>query len=100
MIQSVTQEEMERLLQKEHPAWTSRAIFNEATQLLQGLDNRFEPFLRTYLDTGKMTDYTHGEFSLFLIRGLRRNCSYLQAVLLMDTYLKNPRNGRALILRR
>ena len=39
MIQSVTQEEMERLLQKEHPAWTSRAIFNEATQLLQGLDN-------------------------------------------------------------
>lgn len=27
-------------------------------------------------------------------------CSYLQAVLLMDAYLKNPRNGKALILRR
>ena len=31
---------------------------------------------------------------------MRRRCSYLQAVLLMDAYLKDPRNGKALILRR
>lgn len=31
---------------------------------------------------------------------MRHGCSYLQAVLLMDAYLKDPCNGKALILRR
>ena len=88
MLHTISNQELEHLLTLDHPTWTPQAIAQQAEEY------------RRYLDTGKPQQFQSGEFSLLLIQAMRRRCSYLQAVLLMDAYLKNPRNGKALILRR
>lgn len=100
MLNSITIPEMEGLIKTDHPNWAQDAIHNLAQEYINFMDSRLEKPLRTYLDTQKMTDFAHGEFTLLLIRAMKGNCSYLTAVSLMDAYLKDSLNGKALILRR
>lgn len=100
MLHTISNQELEHLLALDHPSWTDQAIAQEAEECRNFLDGRLDAPLRRYLDTGKPQQFQHGEFSLLLIQAMRCGCSYLQAVLLMDAYLKDPRNGKALILRR
>lgn len=100
MVRSITQKEMEALLRADHPAWDAGALERRAQELAGALDDRFDEPLRRYVREGEETNLRHGEFSLTQIRALRRKCSYMQAVVLMDAYLKDPLNGKALILRR
>lgn len=100
MLRAISNQELEHLLTLDHPTWTTQAITQQAEEYRQFLDDRLEEPLRRYLDTGKPQQFQSGEFSLLLIQALRHGCSFLQAVALMDAYLKDPRNGKALILRR
>lgn len=100
MLHTISNQELEHLLTLDHPAWTSQAIAQQAEEYRSFLDDRLDAPLRRYLDTGKPQQFQHGEFSLLLIQAMRHGCSYLQAVLFMDAYLKDPQNGKALILRR
>ena len=100
MITSVTDKELAIELAKENPFWTSEAISAEANEFLSCCDERLEPVVNKYINEGIISDFRHGEFSIFIIRALRHNCGFLKAVSLMDAYLKDPTNGKALILRR
>ena len=100
MLHAISNQELEHLLTLDHPTWTPQAIAQQAEAYRNFLDDRLDAPLRHYLDTGKPQQFRVGEFSLLLIQAMRHGCSYLQAVLLMDAYLKDPCNGKALILRR
>ena len=100
MLHAISNQELEHLLTLDHPTWTPQAIAQQAEEYRNFLDDRLDAPLRRYLDTGKPQQFQHGAFSLLLIQAMRHGCSYLQAVLLMDAYLKDPQHGKALILRR
>lgn len=100
MLHAIANQELEHLLALDHPSWTAEALAQQAEEYRRFLDDRLEEPLRRYLDTGTPQQFQSGEFSLLLIQALRHGCSYLQAVILMDAYLKDPLNGKALILRR
>ena len=100
MLHSISNQELENLLTCDHPTWTAQAITQEAEECRNFLDDRLDAPLRRYLDTGTPQQFQSGEFSLLLIQAMHHGCSYFQAVLLMDAYLKDPLNGKALILRR
>lgn len=100
MLNSISLSEMEELIKADYPNRASEAIRSLAQEYIDYMDSRLEQSLRTYLDTQKMTDFEHGEFSLLLIRAMKGNCSYLKAIVLMDAYLKDNLNGKALIMRR
>lgn len=100
MITSVTDKELALALAKENPSWTREAIANESKEFLSCWDDKLEGIVHKYIKEGVCSDFRHGEFSIFIIRALRHNCGYLKAVSLMDAYLKDATNGKALILRR
>ena len=99
----MTTELMKQLLLRQQPGWDSRYAQRLATQWVATLDPRLSDLLYTHCTTGKTPDFTHRHdteaFSLLEIRAIRR-CSYLDAVLLMNTYISDPVKGRAKILRR
>ncbi len=99
MLQGISIHELEMLLQREYPHWADSAYPLYANQIKQTMDERLESALSAYAADGTEVDYTHDEFSVLAIRRLRR-CSYLEALRLMDTYLKDPRKGRIHIMRR
>lgn len=100
MIATITNQELELFLSKEHPAWHAQSIRDYAKEYLSTIDDRLSPALEALVKTGERVDYQHGEFSLYLIQALRQNCSYWDAIILMDAYIKDPFYGKALILRR
>lgn len=100
MITNITNEELELFLIKEHPVWHTQSVQDHAKEYLSSIDDRLSPAIEALVRTGDHVDYQHGEFSLYLIQALRQNCSYWEAIILMDAYMKDPLNGKALILRR
>ena len=100
MLYSVSLEELETLIREDHPHWVSEAVHNRAIAYRDSLDARLEEPLRILIREKRMSDVQYGEFSLYHIRALRHNCSYFQAILLMDAYMKDPQAGKALIFRR
>ena len=99
MITSMTHAEMEALLRREYPNRAAEALTDTARKLLAQLDERLAPALRAYWVDGTEEDFYSGEFSILEIRRLRR-CGYMDALLLMDGYLKDARMGRLRIMRR
>ena len=100
MITCVTDKQLALDLAKENPSWTKEAIATESKEYLSCWDERLEPIVNKYIKEGVCSDFRHGEFSIVIIRALRHNCGFLKAVSLMDAYLKDPLNGKALILSR
>ena len=91
---------LENLYASAHPGWTGDAVHAAISDFLCGCDPRLEKTVETYASFGVESDYAHGEFSLSLIRALRRGCSFIDAVMLMSEYLHDPQKGKALILRK
>lgn len=100
MITTITCQELESFLSRENPSWNPQNIQARANEYLSTLDKRLGPYLAALVKRGERIDYQHGEFSIYLIQALRNNCSYFEAILLMDAYMKDALNGKALILRR
>ncbi len=91
--------EIESLLKKEHPYWNEEAIHRQATDIVNRLDPCFEEPLLALLRGEKSPDYQYGEYSIWRIRAMRHCCD-LDAILLLDTYIKDAKTGKALIHRR
>lgn len=100
MISTITCQELESLLSLENPSWDPQSTQERAKEYLSTLDERLAPSLTALVKEGKKIDYQHGEFSIYLIQALRHNCSFLEAIILMNAYMKDSLNGKALILRR
>lgn len=100
MLKNVTSAELAILLAREHPQWDPRVVQQQAEEHVAAMDSRLDPLLRQYLDTGETPNFRHKEFSVIQLQRLRKGTSYFTALLMMDAYLKDPVNGRALILRR
>lgn len=100
MITNITSQELENFLAKEHPSWHTQSVHNHASEYLASIDERLAIVIEAFVKSGEQIDFQYGEFSLYLIQALRQNCSYWDAIILMDAYIKDPLNGKALILRR
>ena len=100
MAPTVKPDEIARLVAQAHPGWTAEAVCEHANMYASTLDERLLTLLRAHIDTGATPNFRHGEFSVIQIQRLARNRSYLDALLLMDAYLKDEAAGRARILRR
>ena len=100
MLSNITTSELEMLITRDHTQWVHSAVRNEAEQYRANMDERLEPLLRNYLDTGTEQNFRSGEFSVIQIQRLKRGRSYFEALTLMDAYLKNADTGWAQIMRR
>ena len=99
MIRSLSISEMEKILSKEQHFVRNEDLRQRAGELLDSLDSRFDEILSVYSKTGKYTDYSENNISVLSICALR-NCGFLEAVILMNEYIKNPEKGLAMIVRR
>ena len=99
MLSQISVTGMEELLRREHPNWSDAALKSLAWRYVDTLDPRLEAPLARYAATGSRTELEAGEFTLFAICALCQ-CGYVDAVILMDGYLKDPIQGKAQILRR
>ena len=100
MLNTILIDQLTAKILSDNPSWNPDSAKKLANDYVESWDERLEPLLQNYLSSGTESDYQHGEFSIFLIRALRHNCSYLYAMSLMDAYIKDPINGKALILQR
>ena len=100
MLTKVTITEMAELLRHDHPCWDESAIQKYAKDYIATMDASLDEPLYTFIHTGKISDTTHQNYSLLAIRAIRGNCSYLEAAILMDAYIKDPSKGKLLIQRR
>lgn len=64
------------------------------------MDERLLPLMREHIDTAATPNFRHGEFSVIQIQRLSSGRSYIDALILMDAYLKDGEAARARILRR
>ena len=99
MLKNISVKDLQQAIALDHPFWDSAAARNQAEEYIATIDERLEEPLRLFLCENRKTDFSHGEFSILMIQSFCR-CSYVDAVVLMDAYLKDPRNGKAMILRR
>lgn len=100
MLNNISAEQLADTILANNPNWSAQAAKEQAAEYISQWDECLSEAVHNYLSTGFETDYKYGEFSILLIKALRHNCSYLQAVSLMDAYIKNSLNGKAMILRR
>ncbi len=100
MALKVQPDEIAKLIAQAHPRWTDDAVRGHAQAYAETLDARLLDLLRVHIDTGDTPNFRQGEFSVAQIQRLVRGRSYLDALVLMDAYLKDEASGRARILRR
>lgn len=99
-MDNVSIDQLANRIHSDNPMWTIESTKNLASEYVSRWDNCFSDLVNDYLSQGVERDFQYGEFSLFLIKALRHNCSYLIAIDLMNSYMSDPLNGKALILRR
>ena len=99
MITMISQHDMERLIREYDPLMTEDATTRYAQKYIETLDSRFDTALKEFAEKKIETDIREGEFSIRIIRQLK-GCGYLQALLLLDDYIKDNRKGRIRILSR
>mgnify|MGYP004644282649 CR=1 FL=1 len=96
----ISSTELESKYASFHPNWNTDAIHNIIEKFIKSCDSRLESIISSYVLYDKEADFEYGEFSIYLIRALRNNCCYLDAVMLMNEYLQDSFKGKSLILRR
>ena len=99
MEASVHSDEVARLMAQAHPGWTAEAVSQQALRCAATMDERLLPLVREHIDTGATPNFRHEEFSLVQIQRLSHGRSYIDALILMDAYLKDEEAARARILR-
>lgn len=100
MINISSKDNLKEKIRLEHPSWDSNALDNYTSELIATCSKELEKVIEKYVSDNEETDYSHGEFTIFLIRAMRNNCGFIDAVVLMDAYLKDAFHGKALITRR
>ena len=100
MLKLVSYEEMLSLIKKDHPFWVEEAQKDEAARYISEFDERLDLPLRQYLDTGEEPMFRYEEYSLYRIQNVKKGRSFLEAVRLMNEYIKDKDNGLLLIYRR
>ena len=98
MNTKLTLQQVAALVHRAHPSWSSEGCEVDARRLLDAAPALHEALIAYHRD-GTETDCSHGEFSIRTIRALR-GCGYLDALLLLDDYIRDPVVGRRRILRR
>lgn len=99
MLKLVSKEQVIKLIKDRHPEWNDDAVANNAEEIVNNLDEVFDPLLAKHIETGAMENYKHGKFSILLIKGLWPGNSYLESVCMLDEYIKDPKVGTAKIMR-
>ena len=103
-MEKTTQEMLSAVIAAAHPQWDGQYTQRLAGELTASMEPQLIELLRSYHETGKMKNFSHchdGEtFSVLEIRALRGGGSYLDAVMLMDAYIKDPAAGRRRIMSR
>lgn len=97
MITSVNTNQIEAIIKKDHPLWVDEAICSMAEKYISNLDSMLDEPLSHYLNSGVEDDFTYGEFSIKLIQAFR-SCSYFDAIVIMNEYIKDPVKGKAKLL--
>jgi len=100
MSNRIEKEQLKETMKESYPFWPEELLQQQAKEYMEVLDERLEDILKEYIKNGRQRDFEYGEFSVLFIQALRHNCPYLEAVKLMSEYLKNPKSGKAHILRR
>jgi hypothetical protein len=99
MLKNITLEQLEKMLRRENPYWQESAYPMCAQRMKDTMDERLEEAVIAFAQDGTCMDVREGEFSISGIRKLK-HCSFLDALFLMDDYMKNARLGRMRIMRR
>lgn len=103
MLKKVTFADMKKLIEEQNPAFHKDYVEKKAKELIEVLDPRLDDVIEAYCKTSVKTDFSatqNGEtFSLYEIMAMR-NCSYYEAILLLDAFMKDAKTGRVRILRR
>lgn len=99
MLKNITLEQLEQLFRREYPHWAESAYPKHAQRAKETMDERLEEAVIAFAQDGTCTDVREGEFSVHGIQRLR-HCGFLEALLLMDEYMKDERAGRMRIMRR
>ena len=103
MLKKVTFNDMKEFINKQNPTYSKEYVENTAKELIQTLDEKLDEVIYTYCISGQMKDFHHtnnGEtFSLYEIKAMR-SCNYYEAILLMDGFIKDAKEGRRSIMRR
>lgn len=97
---NISSTELESKYASFHPTWNADAIHNIIDDFISNFDPRLENVITSYVLYEQELDFEYGEFSIYLIRAIRNNCCFLDAVMLMNEYLQDSFKGKALILRR
>ncbi len=97
---NVSSKELESKYASFHPTWNADAIHNTIDSFISSCDPKLENIIVSYILYEQELDFEYGEFSIYLIKALRNNCCFLDAVMLMNEYLQDTFKGKALILRR
>ncbi len=100
MTDQLTYSILRELLAKEYPFRAESALDEQAHGIHETLDPHLRELLYLYYKNNETGDYRFHEFTVLKIMALCRPCSYFQAVLLMDEYIRDPAAGRLRILRR
>ena len=100
MLSSVSVQELRDLIARDHPGWDASVIAQRAEEYRSTMDDRLDPLLRAYLDSGETGNFRSGEVSVIMIQRMRKGRSYFEALTLMDGLLKDPEIGRLRIFRR
>lgn len=99
MLKQTTTTDLTSLLMRERKYVDPADAEEEAKRLAATLDESLDAALESYIRTGKYSEVAANGMTLLTIKSLRR-CGYLEAAVLLDTYIKDPEAGLAAITRR
>ena len=100
MLQQVSQAALAQMLRREYPHWHVDYVVHAATEYMDTLHPQLDAPLASYIATGEQPDIAAEGMTLHTILALYPGMKYFDAMLLMDTFLKDPQLGKARILRR
>lgn len=103
MLKKVDFNMMKEFVEKHNPTFDPQYMQHLAKELTEVIDEALDEVIYTYCKEGRIKDFCHtneGEtFTLLEIKTMRQ-CSFYEAVILMDGFIKDAKSGRRSIMRR
>lgn len=97
MLKSVNEAQISTVIKRERPQWTEYAVQSFASKMVNTFDSRLDEVIREYCIHDMKIPFRHFEFTIATIQKLQ-HCDFLDALQMMDTYLKDKDQGRLIIL--
>lgn len=98
MLQQITTDQLMQELSKKYNRMPKEFILSKAERIIAETDERLEPYLKEYLDSGKEKEFEYGDYSLMAIESMQK-VGYLEAIEMMSVYMNDPDKGKSMILR-